>query len=142
MAITQYKFRTENSVTAEKLDYLIEAVGWGRRGGDAWDRICSLSSLLVTAWDRDEIVGMGRVLEDGTMCMVYDIAVHPHHQGRGIGTEIMNRIVGQLKSQSYQSIGLFAWNENPMNVPFYEKFGFLKVDFGMKLELSTNGRKS
>ena len=135
MAITDYRFRTDGSAPAEKLDDLIEAVGWGRRGDAAWDRICALSALLVTVWDGDDIVGMGRVLDDGTMCMVYDIAVHPDHQGRGIGSRIMARIVDHLKSQSYQSVGLFAWAANPMNVPFYEKFGFARVDFGMKLDL-------
>ena len=135
MAITDYRFRTDGSAPAEKLDDLIEAVGWGRRGDAAWHRICALSSLLVTVWDGDDIVGMGRVLDDGTMCMVYDIAVHPDHQGRGIGSHIMARIVDHLKSQSYQSVGLFAWAANPMNVPFYEKFGFARVDFGMKLDL-------
>ncbi|NIA70063.1 GNAT family N-acetyltransferase [Pelagibius litoralis] len=134
MAVTEFQFRTENPVPAEKLDDLIEAVGWGRRGADAWDRICALSSLLITAWDRERLVGMGRILEDGTMCMVYDVAVHPAYQSRGIGTEIMKRIVGQLKNRPYQSIGLFAWNRNPVNVPFYEKFGFRKINFGMKFE--------
>lgn len=136
MAIIDYQFRTDSTPPAEKLDDLIEAVGWGRRGAKAWDRICALSSLLVTVWDGEDIVGMGRVLDDGTMCMVYDIAVHPDHQGRGIGSRIMAGIVEHLKSQSYQSIGLFAWAANPMNVPFYEKFGFTRVDFGMKFDLN------
>ena len=134
MAITEIKYRTENSVPAEELDDLIDAVGWGRRGAEAWDRICALSSLLVTAWDLERVVGMGRLLEDGTMCMVYDVAVHPNYQGQGIGTEIMNRIVCRLQSQPYQSIGLFAWRQSPTNIRFYEKFGFLKVDFGMKFD--------
>lgn len=133
MKTSEYVYRTTNSLPAEKLDSLIEAVGWGRRGAAAWARICSLSSIIVTAWDLEQIVGVGRVLEDGTMCMVYDVAVHPDHQGNGIGTEIMNRIVSNLEDKPYQSIGLFAWSDNPMNVPFYEKFGFSKVDFGMKL---------
>ena len=134
MADASYEYRTERSLAAGKLDDLIEAVGWGRRGDAAWARICALSSLLVTVWDGERIVGLGRVLEDGTMCMLYDIAVHPDHQGRGIGTEIMNRIVDRLRQQSHQSVGLFAWSGSPMNVPFYEKFGFRRVDFGMKFD--------
>ena len=136
MSITNIQFRTENSLSAKKLDDLMEAVGWRRRGADAWDRICALSSLLVTAWDGERIVGLGRILDDGTMAMVYDVAVHPDHQGRGVGREIMNRIVSHLKSRPYQSVGLFAWSQNPMNVPFYEKFGFRQVDFGMKFDPS------
>lgn len=132
MAIAGIRFRTESSVPAEQLDDLVAAVGWGRRGAEAWARICAASSLLVTAWHDDRIVGMGRILEDGTMCMLYDIAVHPDYQGRGIGSEIMTRIVERLKGEPYQSVGLFAWSRNPVNVAFYEKFGFRSVDFAMK----------
>ena len=134
MAMTDIQFRSDSALPARKLDDLVEAVGWGRRGGDAWERICAASSLLVTAWDGERLVGLGRVLDDGTMAMVYDVAVHPDHQGRGIGGEIMKRIVTHLKSRPYQSAGLFAWSQNPMNLPFYEKFGFRPVGFGMKFD--------
>ena len=129
------RFSTENPVPAGPLDGLIEAVGWGRRGEAAWTKICARSSLLVTAWEDARLVGMGRILEDGVMCMVYDVAVHPLYQGRGIGSAVMRRIVGHLERQSFQSVGLFAWDKNPVNGPFYERFGFARVGYGMKFAL-------
>ncbi|WP_420345397.1 GNAT family N-acetyltransferase [Pelagibius sp.] len=129
------RFSTDNPVPAGPLDGLIEAVGWGRRGEAAWAKICARSSLLVTAWEDARLVGMGRILEDGVMCMVYDVAVHPLYQGRGIGSAVMRRIVGHLERQSFQSVGLFAWDQNPVNGPFYERFGFARVGYGMKFAL-------
>jgi GNAT superfamily N-acetyltransferase len=39
-------------------------------------------------------VGAGRVLADGLDCaLIADVAVHPHHQGRGIGQAIIRRLV-------------------------------------------------
>ena len=151
MGIEGIRFSTDNPVPAGPLDGLIEAVGWGRRGAAAWAKICARSSLLVTAWEggradaweggraderEDErLVAMGRILEDGVMCMVYDVAVHPLYQGRGIGSAVMERIVGHLERQSFQSVGLFAWDKNPVNGPFYERFGFARVGYGMKFAL-------
>ena len=143
MGSDDIRFSTENPVPAGPLDGLIEAVGWGRRGEAAWAKICARSSLLVTAWEggraderEDErLVAMGRILEDGVMCMVYDVAVHPLYQGRGIGSAVMERIVSHLERQSFQSVGLFAWDKNPVNGPFYERFGFTRVGYGMKFAL-------
>ena len=132
MGITGIRFSTEKHLPAEALDDLIDAVGWGRRGATVWAKICERSSLLVTAWEDEKLVGMGRALDDGMMGMIYDVAVHPRRQGRGIGRAIMQRITNYLEQQSLQSVGLFAWDKNPMTGPFYKGFGFTRVDFGMR----------
>ncbi len=67
------------------------------------------------------------------MCMFYDIGVHPDYQRKGIGTNIMQVLIDEVKDKNYASIGLFAWEYNPQNMPFYEKFGFKKVGTGMEL---------
>lgn len=44
------------------------------------------------------------------------------------------RLIGKVKNKGYVSIGLFAWEKNPKNIPFYNKFGFKKASTGMELE--------
>ena len=66
------------------------------------------------------------------MCMVYDIGVHPRVQGQGIGTKVMETLLDRIKDRDFASIGLFAWEHNPNNVPFYRKFGFEPVATGME----------
>lgn len=129
----QITYSTSTMFDLNKLDDLTESVGWGRRGLNAWQRIMDMSSLFVTAWHEHELVGLGRILEDGVMCMVYDIATHPDYRKRGIGTRIMQRILEEVRSKEFASVGLFAWDKNPTNISFYEKLGFKRVDFGMKL---------
>ena len=56
----------------------------------------TLFGVLVRFDDR--VVAMGRVIGDGGLCFqVSDVAVHPDHQGRGLGKAVMSRIVAYLK---------------------------------------------
>jgi len=73
-------------------------------------------------------------MDDGIMCMLYDIGIHPDYQRQGLGSKIMERLIAQVKDKNYASIGLFAWEENPANIPFYEKFGFVRKSSGMELD--------
>src|SRR3989304_6659873 len=124
---------TEKKLPLKQINNLTEAVGWGRRGPEKWREILSKSSYFYSLWDGDRLVGMGRIVEDGAMCMFYDIAVHPEHQRKGLGSQIMNNLIAQVKDKEYVSIGLFTWEENPVNIAFYEKFGFETVATGMEL---------
>jgi ribosomal protein S18 acetylase RimI-like enzyme len=124
---------TSKDINPQSLDDLFQAIGWGRRGEEKWKRILESSSYVYSVWDNKTLVGLGRILEDGVMCMMYDIGVHPNYQRRGIGTQIMNYLIEQVKDQDYVSIGLFAWEENPKNRPFYEDLGF-EHSAGMELK--------
>ncbi|MCJ7804891.1 GNAT family N-acetyltransferase [Patescibacteria group bacterium] len=126
-------FSNSKDIPIEKLNKLFEAIGWKRGSTQKWKKVLSVSSYVVTAFDGNNLVGFGRILEDGVMCMFYDLVVHPNYQGQGIGTKIMENLIDKVKDKGYASIGLFAWEKNPKNSSFYKKFGFEKVDTGMEL---------
>ena len=117
----------------QQLDALWEAIGWRPRG-QKWKEVLSKSYFMCHAWDGDRLVGTGRIMEDGVMCMFYDIGVHPDYQRQGIGSVILKNLIEQVKDKGYASIGLFAWEENQVNIPFYEKLGFVRKHSGMELE--------
>ncbi len=123
----------EKVLEAEQLDNLFQAISWSKRGKSKWQEVLNKSYFVYSVWDNNKLVGLGRILEDGVMCMFYDIGVHPDYQGKGLGKQIMNKHIDQVKDKRYASIGLFAWEENPNNIPFYERFGFEKVSTGMEL---------
>jgi len=125
---------TDKNIDPEQLDTLFEAIGWKQRGKEKWLGVLSKSQFVFSVWDSARLVGFGRIMEDGVMCMFYDIGVHPDYQKKGIGKQIMNKLIDQVKDKKYTSIGLFAWEENLENIPFYEKFGFKQVKTGMELE--------
>ena len=129
----KFLISVQKNIDPAKLDHLFESIGWRKRGSDRWKEVLSKSSFVYSVWDKDNIVGFGRILEDGVMCMFYDIGVFPVYQRKGVGTMIMEALIDQVKDKGYASIGIFAWEQNPHNIKFYEKFGFQKVPTGMEL---------
>jgi len=130
------KYLEGTNIETRHLNNLFNAVGWRHREERKWKEVFSKSHFVYTAWDetKDEtkLVGMARIVEDGVMCMFYDICVHPDYQRKGIGSRILKELINRTKDKEYRSIGLFAWEENPANIKFYEKFGFVRTS-GMEL---------
>ncbi len=56
------------------------------------------SMFTCFAYAGDLLAGAGRVLADGLDCAyIADVAVHPGHQGRGLGTGIIRRLVERAR---------------------------------------------
>lgn len=120
-------------VNTDSLDNLFQDIGWNKRGKEKWLEVLEKSSYVYSVWDEDVLIGFGRILEDGVMCMFYDIGVLSKYQSKGVGKQIMKNLIEFVKDKNYASIGLFAWEENPNNISFYEKSGFEKSGSGMEL---------
>lgn len=70
--------------------------------------------------DGDELVGAGRAVADGLdVAYIADVAVHPDHQGRGLGGAIIRELV--RLAEGHRKIVLYA---NPGTEGFYERLGF------------------
>jgi ribosomal protein S18 acetylase RimI-like enzyme len=104
-------------------------MGWQPRSEKKWKEILSKSSFVYSVWDNDKLVGMGRLAEDGIMCMFYDVIVHKNYQGRGIGKMIVNKLIDQTKGKKYCSVGLFT---DKNEIKFYKKLGFKIDSIGME----------
>lgn len=128
------KYKEGLDVPIKKLDELFKNIGWNPRGEKSWKEVLSKSYFMCTAWDGETIVGMGRIIEDSVMCMFYDIGVDSKYQHQGVGSKILQKLIDKVKHKEYASIGLFAWKENPVNKPFYKKFGFIEKTTGMELD--------
>jgi len=125
-------YSDSKEISVEKLHALFQAIGW-KRDDSKWPKVLEKSTHIVCAYDDDALVGFGRILEDGVMCMFYDMGVHPDYRGKGIGTRIMEMLIDKVKDKGYASIGIFAWEKNPNNISFYRKFGFEGSE-GMELK--------
>ena len=116
----------EETPAAAAYHALFETTGWNndfRVSVAEVERALASSWCIVAAYDGDELVGVGRVLSDGVLhAMIYDVIVHPSHQNRGIGTEIMRRLVARCHAAGVRNVQLFAAKGK---APFYEKRGFV-----------------
>jgi ribosomal protein S18 acetylase RimI-like enzyme len=87
------------------------------------------SMFRAFAFDSGRLVGAGRALADGRDCSyICDIAVHPSHQGHGLGKAIVGRLVGL--SASHRKIILYVV---PGKESFYESFGFRRMATAMAI---------
>ncbi|RAG83777.1 N-acetyltransferase [Streptacidiphilus pinicola] len=75
------------------------------------------------------LVGAGRALADGVDCAyIGHVAVHPTHQGQGLGAEIVRRLADQARD--HKKIILYA---NPGTEAFYGRLGFLPMNTAMAI---------
>ena len=84
------------------------------------------SLCCACAFDGPRMVGMGRVVGDGRLCFyIQDVIVLKSHQRRGIGTEIMNRIMAYIGARAVRDsyLGLMAASGKE---PFYARYGFVE----------------
>ena len=126
---------SKEELSLDLIHALTTSVGWGNyyESQEKWQRILDMSNYIAYIKENDRIIAFGRVLEDGMMCMFYDICVHREYQGRGIGSLIMNHLIEKIKNNHYYSIGLFIEDDNPTATEFYKRFGFKTVE-GMELK--------
>ena len=89
-------YRTGNDLDLEAVVELYRASTLGeRRPVEERPRMEAMlrnANLVVTAWDRDQMVGIARSVSDFAYCTyLSDLAVRESHQRRGIGRELVRR---------------------------------------------------
>lgn len=106
-------------VTARALEDLFRAAGLGGRAGDKILRAFKKSSIVRFAKAEGGLIGACRAITDGEYhALVYDVAVRPEYQGRGIGKELMSRLLAEVRVWRVMLVA------DQQVQGFYEKFGF------------------
>ena len=121
--------RSTDSVDWDELSELYRIAPLGAKSADWLRTAYSNSMYTCLAYDGGKIVAAGRAVADGVDCSyLCDIVVHPDHQGSGIGTELMQRLISL--SRGHRKIILYAV---PGREPFYRKFGFRRMNTAMAI---------
>lgn len=67
----------------------------------------------------------------GSAGMIPQIAIHPTHQGRGLGGSLMDRALGQFRALGLRTVGLTVTKKNRRAFEWYQRLGFrIKKEFG------------
>lgn len=86
------------------------------------------SYATVFVYENNQLLGFGRAISDGEyQAAIYDVAVLPACQGKGVGKIIMKELLNQLPNCN---IILYA---TPGMEGFYKKLGFAAMKTGMAL---------
>lgn len=92
----------------------------------------SNSSVVISAWDGEKLVGLVRGLDDGaTVGFLHYLLVNPIYQGQHIGEELMKQIMEQYRDLLYVKI----MPSDPKTIGFYKKFGFKVYDNYAAMEI-------
>jgi GNAT superfamily N-acetyltransferase len=118
-----------DGVDWDELSELYRVAPLGIKPPAALRTVFGNSRFVRFVYDDDTLVGAGRVLADGIDCAyIADVAVHPGHQGRGLGRELIERLVAA--ADGHKKIILYA---NPGAEPFYASVGFLPMNTAMAI---------
>ena len=124
MTAQAIRFSEQRDIPVAKLVALYEANGWSSaKKPDLLQKALSNSATLVSAWVGSELVGIGNAITDGYLVVYYPhMLVHPKHQGRGIGSEMMKRLID--KHKGFHQHMLVA---DGQAIEFYKKCGFTRA---------------
>ena len=118
------RYRSTKALPRAEVLRLYRSVQWSAaRKPDRLMRALKRSHSVVTAWVKGSLVGLGNALSDGSLVVYYPhMLVLPEFQGRGIGRELMKRLMKRYRG-FHQHI-LIAEAEA---VSFYRKCGFKRA---------------
>ena len=117
----QYRDSCDN-VNWDDVSHIFSLMGWGNRPSELLKAAFHKSSFVRFAYVGDELVGMGRTVDDGAFYgWVVDLAILPEYQNKGVGSLILNELEHELKS--YLTTLLTAVRGKG---EFYEKHGWVK----------------
>lgn len=117
------RYSEEKVIDVEGIRRLFLSVNW--ESGRHPEKVAAglkNSSVVISAWDGDKLVGLVRGLDDGaTVGFLHYLLVDPEYQGRHIGYTLMEKIMEKYKDFLHVKI----MPSDPKTIPFYEKFGFV-----------------
>jgi ribosomal protein S18 acetylase RimI-like enzyme len=120
---------TQDGVDWDKLVALYRAAPLGDKKAAELEIVFTASMFKCFVYDAGQLVGAGRVLADGVdAAYLCDVAVHPSHQGTGLGKALVARLV-EL-SRHHKKIILYAV---PGKEAFYRKLGFKRMTTAMAI---------
>ncbi len=121
-------YKTDILPATEQVIELYYKSGLPRPTGDRerMQKMFENSSLVITAWDDDKLVGVSRSITDWVWCCyLSDLAVDPEYKKSGIGKKLI-----ELTKQTVGEQSMILLLSVPTAMDYYPKVGFTKEDRG------------
>ena len=114
-------YKINELIKPEDISSLREAVGWNRMDRELCNPLLT-SYCHIAVYEGNELIGYIDSISNGvTDAYIQDLMVHPKYQGKGIGTELMNRMIDYMKEKHIYIVSVIF--EEKLK-GFYERFGF------------------
>ena len=120
---------TLDALDWNELSRLYEIAPLGNKKAADLQVVFSNSLFKCLVYEDGRLIGAGRAVADGLDCSyICDVAVHPDHQGTGLGKAIVAQLVEF--SRGHRKIILYAVAGKE---PFYRKLGFKRMRTAMAI---------
>ena len=131
------EYKITKSFTENEIKELFCSVDWF--SGNFPDKISlafSNSNRVISAWEKEKLIGIIRGLDDGVWQATIDcLLVHSNYQKRGIASTLLKMLLADYKDFLYVDIITDKNNET-----FYTKHGFKETPEEFRCKLRGNGR--
>ena len=126
-------YKDTKEFTENQLRELFVSVNW--KSGEYPKRLVAAmknSSIVISAWNGDELIGLIRSLDDGaTTAFIHYLLVKPSYQRFHIGSALLSKLLKHYEKYLYVKI----MPSDKKTIPFYQKFGFEMYDNYSAMEI-------
>lgn len=116
------RFSETRDIAIDQIIPIYELNGWSSAQKPQLLHQALLNSHhLVSAWQDEQLVGIGNAISDGYLVVYYPhLLVHPDFQDQGIGRNLV-----EMLKQRYQGFHMHMLVADHDAIAFYEKLGFV-----------------
>lgn len=120
----EYKLTKPNII---KYWDLFQSTGWNadyKFTIEDLDSAIENSRYSISVYLKNNLIGYGRIISGGIHhALIVDLIISPDYQGKGIGSELLKKLLEKCIQNKIRDIQLFSAKDK---FKFYEKFGFEK----------------
>ena len=131
------RYTSEKNFSVAQVEKLFLSVGWvSGQYPQRLHRALMGSSFVITAWDKERLVGLVRALDDGELtAYVHYVLVDPDYHGYGIASRMIERLKDHYRDYLYIEV----MPEESKNSTFYQRFGFNVMEDGVAMQIVNPG---
>jgi GNAT superfamily N-acetyltransferase len=127
LTVSDVRFETNPTLTADELVSLYRSVGWSAYTEDPATLAAAIagSSFVVVARRGVRLVGLARaVSDDASICYLQDVVVAPFERRRGIGRQLVATVLDRYHHVKQK---VLLTDDEPGQRLFYESLGYTEI---------------
>jgi ribosomal protein S18 acetylase RimI-like enzyme len=101
----------------------------GKPPGPILDDYCRVvqQHQVFVAEESERVIGVLVLIGKKGGILMDNVAVHPEHQGRGLGRQLIQAAETRALEQGFEYLGLYTHERMTENIEMYKRFGYAET---------------